>query len=107
MLILASLVHVVHFIRVCELPSSLRGEDAFQCTLVHVPLLMELDPTDKSLLPVYVITVEKFVKLRDLAAWFHKHPRIGERRLGKAEHFITSCALSLDVCRICSNTSTP
>lgn len=38
-LILANLGHVVHFIRVYELPSSLRGENAFQRTLFHVPLL--------------------------------------------------------------------
>lgn len=67
--------HVVHFIHVYELSSSLRGENVFKCTFFHIPLLTQLDPTDKSLLTVYVITVEKFVKSQ---IWQHGFTNILE-----------------------------
>lgn len=65
----------VHFIHVYELSSFLRGENAFKCTFFHIPLLVQLDPSDKSLLTVYVITVEKFVKSQ---IWQHSFKNILE-----------------------------
>lgn len=41
----------------------------------HIPLLVQLDPSDKSLLTVYVITVEKFVKSQ---IWQHSFTNILE-----------------------------
>lgn len=67
---------MVHFIHVYELSFSLKGENVFKSTFFHIPLLTQLDPADKSLLTVYVITVEKFVKSQ---IWQHGFTNILEQ----------------------------